>query len=150
MTQAYLLVAFEWDGVGGHCLGLVMLWNGFKCLVDYYLVCTDMELWSSIHLHLTLLFICDSTSVAHVLLVVALWLLSTFQFSCCVGDWVCCSAFALWLRLLAMELLCVAHIIRLVSYGLLLFFYNFCIYYHWLLQQKKGIALNLHFWQHIH
>ena len=41
-TQAYLLVDFELDGVGGHCLGMIMLWNDFKCLMDYYLVGMDL------------------------------------------------------------------------------------------------------------
>ena len=37
-APAYLLVDFELNGVGGHCLSLIMLWNDLKCLMDYYLV----------------------------------------------------------------------------------------------------------------
>jgi len=45
-----------------------------------------------------------------------------------------------------MEVLCVAHIMRLVSYGLLLFFWSFCIYYHWLLHKKKANSIKFAFW----
>jgi len=81
---------------------------------------------------ISLIFLVTCASVAHVLLVVALWLLSTFQFSCCVGDRVCCSIVALWLRLLPMRfcyfsIACVSIIIG---------------YY----KKKKGNSVKFTFW----